>query len=489
MFEKIKELTRDTAIYGISTIVGRFFNFLLVPFYTNVFSTSEYGIAFLIYSYLAFLNIIYIYGMDAAFMKYSSTAENDDKADMFSTPYLMVTFSSIILTAAILFFRGSLSHSMNIPDTYSYILLYVAIILILDTLTLIPFANLRLERKAAKFAVIKTINIIINLSSNLILILGFNYGIEAIFISNLIASAFSFIALLPEIIRRLKFSINKPIAVKMLKFGIPYLPASLAAMIVQIIDTPILDRLTDSATVGIYKANYKLGIFMMLFVSMFNYAWQPFFLNNAKEKNAKEIFSKVLTLFLIVTSFLWLILSLFIEDIATIKIWGGKTLIGQNYLEGLSIVPIILLGYLFYGIYINFTAGIYIEEKTNYFPFVTGIGAIINIVVNFTLIPVYGITGAALATLASYLCMAGGLYIISQKFYRIDYEYRKILSLIFLLTVSIIAIYYIQMNLGLTILYKLSIFAIFVAAIFLLRVVDIRELRHMAKMIFKKKNS
>lgn len=486
MFEKIKELTRDTAIYGISTIVGRFFNFLLVPFYTNVFSTSEYGAAFLIYSYLAFLNIIYIYGMDAAFMKYSSTAENDDKADMFSTPYLIVTLSSIVLTAAILFFRDSLSNSMNIPETYSYILLYVGFILILDTLTLIPFANLRLERKAAKFALVKTINIIINLSSNLILILEFNYGIEAIFISNLIASAFSFIALLPEIIHRLKFSISKPIAIKMLKFGIPYLPASLAAMIVQLIDTPILDRLTDSATVGIYKANYKLGIFMMLFVSMFNYAWQPFFLNNAKEKNAKEIFSKVLTLFMIAASFLWLTLSLFIEDIATIKIWGGRTLIGQDYLEGLFIVPVVLLGYLFYGIYINLTAGIYIQEKTNYFPFVTGIGAIINIVVNLTLIPVYGIMGAALATLASYLCMAGGLYFVSQKFYRINYEYRKILTLIFLLSVTIIGIYYLNMNLGLTLLYKLSIFAIFVAAVFLLRVINIGELRRTAGLIINK---
>jgi O-antigen/teichoic acid export membrane protein len=487
MFEKIKELTRDTAIYGISTIVGRFFNFLLVPFYTNVFSTSEYGIAFLIYSYLAFLNIVYIYGMDAAFMKYSSTAENDDKADMFSTPFLIVTLTSVVFTAGIIGFRDTLGQSMNIPESYSYILLIIGIILILDTVTLIPFANLRLERKASKFAIIKTLNIVINLSSNLILILIFNFGIEAIFISNLIASAFSFIALLPEIISRLKFRIKKEIAVKMLKFGLPYLPASFASMVVQLIDTPILDRLTNQATVGIYKANYKLGIFMMLFVSMFNYAWQPFFLNNAKEDNAKEIFSRVLTLFLIVSSFLWLILSLFIEDIATIKVWGEKTLIGQDYIGGLFIVPIILLGYLFYGLYINFTAGIYIEEKTKYFPYVTGLGAVINIVVNFTLIPVYGITGAALATLASYFCMAVGLYIVSQKFYKIDYEYRKIISLILLLTLTIIALYYIHLNFGLILIHKIIIFAVFVAAVFLLRVINLSELRNTAVLIFKGK--
>lgn len=485
MFEKIKELTRDTAIYGISTIIGRFFNFLLVPFYTNVFTASEYGIAFIIYSYLAFLNIFYIYGMDAAFMKYSSTAVDDEKSDMFSTPYLMVTLSSLILSSAIIFFRNSLSQSMNVPDTYSYILLIVAFILILDTLTLIPFANLRLERKATKFAVIKTINIVINLSSNLILILVYDYGIEAMFISNLLASAFSFFALLPDTFRRLKFRIKKPIAVKMLKFGLPYLPASLASMVVQVIDTPILDRLTDSATVGIYKANYKLGIFMMLFVSMFNYAWQPFFLNNAREENAKEIFSKVLTLFLIVSSLLWLVLSLFIEDIASINIWEGRTLIGKDYLEGVIIVPIILLGYLFYGLYVNFTAGIYIEEKTNYFPYVTGLGAVINIIVNFTLIPVYGITGAALATLASYLVMAAGLYFVSQKFYPVKYEYRKVISLILMLSVTIVVIYYVQSNLGLTLIYKLIIFAVFIVVMFLLRVIKIDELRSTAALMLQ----
>lgn len=487
MFEKIKELTKDTAIYGISTMVGRFFNFLLVPFYTNVFTTSEYGIAFLIYSYLAFLNIIYIYGMDAAFMKYSSTAANNDKADMFSTPYLMVTLTSIVFSSIIILFRDSLSSAMNIPGSYSYILSIIGIILILDTLTLIPFARLRLERKATKFAVIKTINIIVNLSSNLILILKFDFGIEAIFISNIIASGFSFIALLPEIMSKLNFSIKKQVAVKMLRFGLPYLPASFASMIVQLIDTPILDRLTNPATVGVYKANYKLGVFMMLFVSMFNYAWQPFFLNNAGEKNAKEIFSRVLTLFLIVSSFLWLILSLFIEDIATIQVWDGKTLIGHDYIGGLIIVPIILLGYVFYGLYTNFTAGIYIEEKTKYFPYVTGLGAIINIVVNFTLIPVYGIIGAALATLASYLCMAAGLYIVSQKFYRINYEYRKIITLILLLAVTIIALYYIQLNFGLILLHKIIIFAFFVAAIFLLRVINLTELRNTAEMIFSGK--
>ena len=157
----------------------------------------------------------------------------------------------------------------------------------------------------------------------------------------------------------------------MIKFGFPFLPAGFAIMLVQVIDVPILEKLTDLETVGIYKANYKLGIFMMLFVNMFQFAWQPFFLQNAKEPNAKEMFSKVLTYFTLVGSVILVLLSLFITDIAKIKI-AGFSLIGSQYWAGLNIVPIILLAYLINGMYSVFSAGIYIEEKSIYVPIITG---------------------------------------------------------------------------------------------------------------------
>ena len=161
----------------------------------------------------------------------------------------------------------------------------------------------------------------------------------------------------------------------MLKFGLPYLPAGFAVMLVQVIDVPILEKLTDLETVGIYKANYKLGIFMMLFVNMFQYAWQPFFLQNAKEPNAKEMFSKILTYFTLVGSIILVVLSLFINDFVQIK-FAGFSIIGSEYWAGLQIVPIVLLAYLFNGMYTVFSAGIYIEEKSIYVPFITGTGAL-----------------------------------------------------------------------------------------------------------------
>ena len=290
MFDKLKELSKDTAIYGVSTMIGRFLGFLLVPFYTNVFTTEQYGIFTYIYTILAFLNIVYIYGMDASFLKYSSLAEEQKKKDVFSTPFLFVLVTSVSFSFLFFSLRTEAAELLDIPMKYGSLLNYVILILFLDSVALIPFSNLRLRRKAKKFALIKIINIVINIVLNLYLILVLGMGIEAVFISNLAASLFSLAALLPDIIGLLNYRIDKETLKTMLKFGLPYLPANIASMMVQMIDVPILRELTNDSTVGIYRANYKLGIFMMLFVSMFQYAWQPFFLNNAKEKNAKEIF-------------------------------------------------------------------------------------------------------------------------------------------------------------------------------------------------------
>ena len=482
MIEKIKELTKDTAIYGISTIVGRFFGFLLVPFYTNIFSTYEFGVFSNIYAYIAFLNIVYIYGMDAAFLKYSSVAESKDKKNVFSTPYIFVTLSTLLFSVVILLLRSNLSSAISIPSEYAYLLNYVILIILFDTLALVPFANLRLQRKAKKFAIIKILNILINLGLNIYLILFLDYGIEAIFISNTAASAFSFLALLPEIIKHFIPRIDKELLKKMLKFGIPYLPASMAATVVQVIDRPIIVKIVGESALGIYQANYKLGIFMMLFVSMFQYAWQPFFLNNAKDVNAKKLFAKILTLYLIASSLILVVLSLFIGDIASFEIIPGRSIIGSDYLSGLYIVPVVLLAYIFHGMYVNFQAGIYIEEKTKYFPAVTGLGALLNIVVNLILIPKIGIMGAAIATLVSYFVMALGLFLTAQKFYKIPYEYLKI-SVIFILIAVCGILYYTIIGFeNVTFFYKLLILLGFIASLFIFRVISKEEISSLKKL-------
>ncbi|AFN73536.1 polysaccharide biosynthesis protein [Melioribacter roseus P3M-2] len=487
MFDKIKELTKDTVIYGISTIVGRFLNFLLVPFYTNVFEPRDVGIYSNIYAYIAFLNVVFIYGMDAAFMKYNSAAADKDKKLTYSTAYLFLTITSLILSALLYLGKDGMIRLMEIPNTYEHLYNYLIFIILFDTLAIVPFANLRLQRKSLKFTLIKLGNISLNILLNLVLVLKLKMDIEAIFIANLAASAFSFIVLLPDIYKNFEFRIDGGYLKLMLKFAIPYLPASMAATLVQVVDRPIVLALTDEKTLGIYQASYKLGIFMMLIVQMFQFAWQPFLLINSKEENAKEIFSKVLTLFLIAASLMWIVLSLFIEDIATIRFWGGVSLIGYKYWSGLAIVPIILLAYIFHGMYVNFQAGLYIEEKTKYFPIVTGSGALVNIVSNFLLIPFWGIMGAALATLFSYITMALALFYFSQKVYRIKYEYGKIARLMSLIFSATVAYYLLYYNGILNIPVKILLLFVFVTILFIAKIVDINELSVLTKRLVKRK--
>jgi len=489
MREKIRELTKDTAIYGISTIVGRFLGFLLVPFYTHFISPGAMGVYTNIYAYLAFLNIVFIYGMDAAFMKYSSLAGPNEKKDVFSTAYLSVVVTTLLLTAALFLLRHPFIRMMEVPGHYARLVYYTVFILLFDTLALIPFANLRLERKAKKFAIIKLGNILLNLALNLLFFIQFHMGIEAIFAANLIASAATFLALLPEIRARLTFHIQGPLFRRLLRFGLPYLPASLASIMIQVIDRPIVLAKTNLETLGLYQTGHKLGIFMMLVVSMFQYAWQPFFLNNAREKNAKEIFAKVMTIFVAAASLLWVVISLFIDMAAGWEFSPGRSIIEKSFLPGLVVVPVILLAYLFNGIYVNLWAGLYIQEKTKYFPLVTGAGALVNVAVNLLLIPKLGIMGAALAILASYMTMSALLQYFSQKFYPIAYEYAKLAKILSVVFLTGAAFYYLHFCVGLELWHRFILLAAFLAAFFALRIVKKEDLRRLRNLLPAKKPS
>ncbi len=453
MFEKLKQLTVDTAVYGVSTMVGRFLNFILVPFFTNIFLPSDYGIIQIIYAYVAILNIVYIYGMDSAYLKFAAFKEIGDEKDNFSTPYISVFVTSLILSFFIILNKNSLVHVLGIPDEYHYLVYIAAGLIFLDSNAVIPYLKLRLDRQAKKFSLFKILQICVNIILNLYFILILGWGIEAILISNLLASLASLILLLPTIARHFRFSFNTKLFKRLFKFGLPFLPAGLSVMVVQVIDVPILEKLTSLKTVGVYKANYKLGIFMMLFVNMFQYAWQPFFLHNANEPNAKEMFAKVLTYFTVTGSIILVGLSLFITDIAKIQI-AGYSLIGPLYWGGLYIVPIILLSFLINGMHMIFSAGIYIEEKSLYVPLVTGFGAATSIAVNFALIPILGIVGAAIATFASYLVMAIGYFLVTQKFYNVKYEYARIAKVFAGILFAAICYYFLVYSDNLTLLLK-----------------------------------
>jgi O-antigen/teichoic acid export membrane protein len=372
--------------------------------------------------------VIYSYGLESAYFKYSATLEIGTKQQNFTTPFISLFSTSIFFSLFISAFALPIGGALAVPVSYGSIIYWSAAMLALDGIAIIPFASLRMEHKAGLFASIKFLSIFINVVLNLVLLLVFRMGVEGVFISGTIASASALIMLLPIIFKNIVPGINAPLLKELLRFGLPYIPSGLAAMAIQVIDRPILRALTDEATVGIYQANYRLGIFMMLIVSMYEYAWRPFYFSTAKDPNAKQIFARVLTYLVLFMAFVFLVLTYFIDDIAKMSLFG-RHIIGPGYWSGLGIVPIVLLGYLFLGISTNFSAGIYIEKKTQYTPFITITGALVNIIVNFLLIPKYGMFGAAWATLAAYAVMALVSYLFVRNIYPINYEWNRIFKI------------------------------------------------------------
>lgn len=475
MIDKLKSLSKDTLIYGTSTILGRFLNFLFVPIYTNLFLPAEFGIVANIYAYVAILNVFMTIGLESGYFKFASTLEVGTAKENFSHPYLGIFFNSLFFSGILFVFSNNFTSVFQIAESREVLLKYTALILFFDAIEVVPFAFLRLQRKPKKFAAIRLTSIVVTVSLNLLFILILKKGIEFVFISNVIASGLTFVLLSPIVIKNLKFSFNKGLVKELLKFSLPYIPAGISSNIIQVVNRPILTALTNDYTVGIFQANYRLGIFMMLFVSMFDFAWRPFFLQNAKEPNAKEIYSKVMTFFLVIATVIFVFLTLFIDNIVAIPLPHKGYLVGKAYWGGLSIVPIILLSYVLYGVYINLMAGIYIEKKTKYLPYITGGAALINVAANFILIPIFGMMGAAITTLLSYMTMMIGLFFVSQKYYKIKYEYNKIMFIFALLITALISHFFLKHYDYLFL--KIIIFILITSFIFILKIIDIKILK------------
>lgn len=442
MLRELKRLFQETVVYGLSTVVGRLLNILLLPIYTHCLAPGDYGIVATIFSYIAFLNVLYGHGMDFAFMRHSEPSKGGRPSPHFSAAFWSLAAVSLALSAAIHLLAGPLSAAAGIPAALSDVARYGAWILAFDAMTLVPFAELRMSRRAGAYAGIKVANIVMNLVLNYIFLARLRMGVRGVFLASLITSCATLTILAPVILSQLEFSFDAAIHRRLLRFALPLVPAGLASMMVQVIDRPILKFLTDDATVGIYQANYRLGVFMMLAVNMFDAAWRPFFIQKAGEDNARAVLGMVLTYFVLAASGLFLFVSLFIPHIVSLPILMGKPLIHPAYWGGLSIVPVVTLGYLFNGIYVNMLAAPTLAKRSGLVAYATGLGALVNVGANFLLIPRWGMMGAAAATLAAYAAMSAGLFALGRGIYRVDYEWKRLAHMgLCLLSVGLLAAY------------------------------------------------
>jgi len=423
MFKDLKALGKESLIYGLSTVAARLLNFLLLPFYTHYLMPADFGVSASLFSYIAFFNILFQHGMDQAYIRHYG-----ERAKALPAAFYGVGAVSLALAAGICIAPSALSDVAGLGPANGRLVVYSALVLFFDALSAPLFADLRMAHKALQYALLRVLSVVINVVLNLFLIIHLGRGVQGIFEANICSSALALaLVLVPTYGPLLKPCFDMALYRRMLAFALPLVPAGLGSMAVQVIDRPIMLRLTDQATVGIYQANYRLGIFMMLVVSMFDQAWRPFFIERSGRPEAPALFARVLTFFTIGASWLTLGLSLFIADIVKFQFFG-KPLIHPAYWGGLGLVPVVLWAYVFNGLYINFLAPAIIARRTGYIMAATLLGAAVNIGANFLLIPVYGMLGAAWATFAAYACMALFMHLAARGFYAVPYEWGRVLA-------------------------------------------------------------
>ncbi len=485
MLDKILRLGKETAIYGLSTVAGRLFNFLIVPLYANALRPEENGAIANIYAYIAFANVVYGIGMEQAFMRFYSRPEIGDKRQIFTLPFLVVCGTSLVFSFLLWFGASAVAPAIGLAESSSHFIRYASGILFFDAVAIVPFALLRMEQQAKTFALLKLLNIIVNLSLNIVLIVVLRWGIEGVFAANLIASLCTAAMLWPRITANLDFSLPAGLLRQLVRFGLPLVPAGFAGIALQVIDRPLVKAFTGDAALGIYQLNYRLGIFMMLVVGMFDYAWRPFFLKHAGSAEAKSLFARVFTLLVLGLSSVLVVVSLFIGDLVRVKILG-RQFFPPVYWSGLEIVPWVLLAYVFTGMYTSFVVGVYLERQTKYIPLISGIAALLNVIANIVLLPRFGILGAAWATTLAYAVMALAMFRVSQRYYPIAYEWQKI----FRITLAVAAVFILNAifnPIPLSVngfFLKSGFVAVFFGSLFLLRVVSVSEFARVGQALF-----
>jgi O-antigen/teichoic acid export membrane protein len=449
----LKKLAGQTALYGLSSMIGRALNFLLVPFYTAVLQVGEFGIFTELYAYVAFFNVVYLFGMETTYFRFANK-EGANEQEVYHQTQTFITLLSVLLSGTLIFMAQPIANSLGYTQNSHYIV-WLALIMGIDAVVAIPFARLRMQGKAGYFAFAKIVNISLNIGFNLFFlvfckaaydgtfqgngILEWVAGIynpdrvvEYIFISNFLANA-SMLLLLWKHFAGFRFRWNPQMMKPMLVYAYPLMFMGLAGMVNEVLDRILLKPflpdsfypgITKEEALGIYGGCYKLSMFMTLAIQSFRYAADPFFFSKASDKKAPALFAHVMTWFVVVCTTIFLVVSLFSEEIASI------VLRNPMYRQGLMIVPVLLLANLFLGMYYNLSIWYKLSDRTYFGTWTAVGGAFITVLMNILLIPLLGYLGSAVATLICYAAMAVASAAWGQKYYPIPYNWSVILAVI-----------------------------------------------------------
>lgn len=486
----IKALAGQTVIYGMGTIIPRLLNYLLVPLYTRVFVAGVYGQITDLYAWIALLLALLTYGMETTFFRY--TQKEDPDRVFNNIVSCIITTTSVFLLIYIIFYKN-FAHLIQYEHNTQYVL-FLGLIVALDALTAVPFAKLRKNNKAKLFTLIKIANVSLNIGLNLFFLIVIPetalaisekvFGPQAgllvwVLVSNVLSSLLSLLLLLPQF-KGFHFTLDKSLIRPMLAYSLPILLISLVGMVNEVADKILIKYLTPIPEpetlevlemtgeeyalqqLGIYGANFKLAVLMTIFIQMFRYASEPFFFGKAKDRNAPELYAKVMTYFVIFCLLIFLGVMLYMD---LLKYFVGEK--GSDYHEGLIIVPIVLIANMFYGIVFNLSIWFKLTDRTFSGTIISIIGASVTLLCLFILVPRIGYLGAAIAHLGCYTVMMLVSYIWGQKVFPVPYQVgRIILYFIFAIALFMVSTMLSDYNLPVRLLFNTILIFIYIVTVF-----------------------
>ena len=432
----MKSLAKDTAIYGLSSIIGKFLNYLLVPLYTYVLArTSDYGIVTNLYAWTALLLVLLTYGMETGFFRFANR-EDYDARTVYKTAYITLLISSALFTMLIVIFHQPVANVLGYPDHAEFVeMMFVTVAV--DAFASIPFAYLRNQKRPVLFAALKLLFVVLNIGFNILflVVLGKN-DVFYVFLSNLMATTIQTLCLLP-------FTMPKGghfdgVALKqMLRYSLPLLVLGVAGIMNQTLDRilfPYLYPFDDAeAQLGIYGACFKVAMVMMMFTQAFRYAYEPFVFSKHKDRNSVEAYADAMKYY-IIFSYLILLGVIFYLDIF-------RYIISSAYWEGLKIVPVVLWTYVFQGVYFNLSFWYKLTDETKWGAYFSLIGLVITLVLQIVGVPRIGYWASCGSSLVCYFVIMVLSYVIGQKKAPIPYDLKRI-GQYTALTIGLLAVYY-----------------------------------------------
>ncbi len=425
----IRSLIKETAIYGISGVIGRSMGLILLPVLSNLLPPEQFGHYKLAYVLVGLLQLVLMFGMGNSLVRYLIDSTDDRR--VFSSHFWPLIVVSTAGCAIIYSFAPEVAasyFSQTLPGDTMLIRL-AAVVIWLETVNILPYSLLRAKQKPFAYSGALLLSVAVY-GALVVYFLGVRKtGMTGVLAANAISSGVVSLLFIPLFVRYVRPILDSKLFRIYFAFGFPIIFSSLGKVLLDMADKWIIERLIDAKTVAYYSIGYQLGAIANLAVASFTLAWKPYLVRAARAENAQETFSRIMTMSVAVLASLFLSISLLADNLVAIELFGYN-LIDSRYWVGLQVIPLVMAGYVFFGVYVNLTVGCDLSGKTRYYAWCTLIAAAFNVGANYALIPVMGMMGAAWATLASYILLAGLLYVLTRKIYPVSYRWGQMAAVL-----------------------------------------------------------